>query len=141
MHTNTGITAEVPGSSPHHLPQVAGYLLGKNPFEREKIYNDLKRGLRHTDRTAMSSIDVALHGGGIAHRHLIAAIRNTNYYEPGLVNPKVKTNKPPIMPSEYTDELENIDSDGCVKIPDGPGLGVELDWDWIRSNTVDTIVF
>ncbi len=36
------------------------YILGKNPFEREKIYNDLKRGLRHTDRTAISGLDVAL---------------------------------------------------------------------------------
>ena len=337
MHTSTGITAEVPGTSPHHLSLVSSYLLGKNPFEREKIYNDLKRGLRHTDRTAISFVDVALwdflgratdlpihrllggwktrikayastyhgdengglstpddfaeyaahcyeigyrafkihgwgnapierevanvhavgkkvgdrmdlmidpaceyinwadalrvgkacddenffwledpyhdggvsafgheklrekiktpilqcehifgleqhvdfivnkgtdfvragcyedggitgvmkvahategfgldvelHGGGIAHRHLIASIRNTNYYELGLVNPKVKKAKPPIMAPEYIDELENIDADGCVVVPQGPGLGVELDWDWIKSNTVDTMVY
>ncbi|MBT5872713.1 MAG: hypothetical protein HOH43_04790 [Candidatus Latescibacteria bacterium] len=58
IHTSLGITGEYVGGS---LPgNVIKYLLGKNPFERERIYNDLKRGLRHTDRTAISGIDVAL---------------------------------------------------------------------------------
>ncbi|MDP6716516.1 MAG: enolase C-terminal domain-like protein, partial [SAR202 cluster bacterium] len=64
IHTDTGIVGEYlagPASrTVHGLDLVAGYLLGKNPFERELIYNDLKRGLRHTDRTAISMIDVAL---------------------------------------------------------------------------------
>ncbi len=34
-------------------------------------------------------LDVELHGGGLAHRHCMASIRNTNYYELGLVHPKV----------------------------------------------------
>ena len=64
IHTDTGITGEyLAGPADRaraHLNQVANYLLGKNPFEREKIYNDLKRGLRHTDRTAIGMVDVAL---------------------------------------------------------------------------------
>ncbi len=28
-------------------------------------------------------LDVELHGGGLAHRHCMAAIRNTHYYELG----------------------------------------------------------
>ena len=32
-------------------------------------------------------LDVELHGGGPAQRHCMASIRNTNYYELGLVHP------------------------------------------------------
>ena len=30
----------------------------------------------------------------------------------------------------------DIDADGCLHLPTGPGLGVELNWDWIEDNTV-----
>ena len=59
VHTDAGITGEYlagpVGRAAPHLDMVAGYLIGKNPFERERVYNDLKRGLRHTDRTAIGS--------------------------------------------------------------------------------------
>ena len=58
VHTDTGVIGESTGRN--ILPNVANYVLGKNPFEREKIYNDLKRGLRHTGTTALSGLDVAL---------------------------------------------------------------------------------
>jgi L-alanine-DL-glutamate epimerase-like enolase superfamily enzyme len=86
-------------------------------------------------------LDVEFHGGGLAHRHCIAAIRNTNYYELGLLHPLIGQTKPPIYPSEFTDELQNVDSNGHVAVPQGPGLGVELDWDYIASHRVDTIIY
>ena len=43
-------------------------------------------------------LDCEFHGGGLAHRHCIAAIRNTNYYELGLLHPLVKNTKPPVYP-------------------------------------------
>ena len=58
IHTDIGVIGESTGR--HILPNVAHYVLGKNPFEREKIYTDLKRGLRHTGTTAISGLDVAL---------------------------------------------------------------------------------
>ena len=85
-------------------------------------------------------LDVEFHGGGLAHRHCIAAVRNTNYYELGLVHPGITRTKPPIYPPEFTDELENIDENGHVAVPEGPGLGVELDWDYIEHHRVDTVV-
>ena len=33
----------------------------------------------------------------------------------------------------------DIDENGCLHLPTGPGLGVELDWDWIDDNTVLTL--
>ena len=86
-------------------------------------------------------LDVELHGGGLAHRHCMAAIRNTNFYELGLVHPCIKQTKPPIYPAEFTDELANIDEHGHVPIPQGPGLGVDLDWDYIKHHQVDTLVY
>ena len=63
IHTDMGISGEYPvraAQAKHQLTLVADYLLGKDPFQREKIYSDLKRGLRHTDRTGIKIVDVAL---------------------------------------------------------------------------------
>ncbi len=64
VHTNTGITGEYTAGpverAARTLAVLGRYLVGKNPLERERIYNDLKRGLRHTDRTAIGMVDVAL---------------------------------------------------------------------------------
>jgi L-alanine-DL-glutamate epimerase-like enolase superfamily enzyme len=32
-----------------------------------------------------------------------------------------------------------VQADGCQHLPPGPGLGVELDWDWIENHTVEVI--
>lgn len=85
-------------------------------------------------------LDVAIHAPGPAHRHCFAAIRNCNYYELGLVNPKLKTTKPPVY-RDYSDELTSIDSRGHVPVPQGPGLGVEIDWNWVKAHTVDEVVY
>ena len=73
-------------------------------------------------------LDMELHGPGPVRRHLMAAIRNTNYYEMGLLHPRVGPFYPPVYKDGYRDA---IDRDGCVEVPDGPGLGVEYDWDFI----------
>ena len=82
-------------------------------------------------------LDVELHGPSPAHRHVMSAIRNTNYYELGLVHPRVRTIWPPIY-KDYSDDIDTIDADGNVWAPEGPGLGVELDWDWIGAHKVDS---
>ena len=58
IHTDIGVIGESMGRN--IAANVANYALGKNPFEREKIYNDIKRGLRHTGTTALCGLDVAL---------------------------------------------------------------------------------
>ena len=86
-------------------------------------------------------LDVEIHAPGPAHRHCMAAIRNTNYYELGLVHPRLSTTKPPVYASDYSDELEAVDAHGHVPVPDGPGLGVPVDWDWVRAHQTDEIVY
>ena len=116
---------------------------GGTDFVRTGVYEDggITGAMKVAHATEGFGLDVEFHGGGLAHRHCIAAVRNTNYYELGLLNPKVKNAKPPIYPPEFTDELENIDKNGCVSVPQGPGLGVKMDWDYIESHKVDTIVY
>ena len=71
----------------------------------------------------------------------MAVIRNTNYYENGLVHPLAETHQPRIYRDpQWLDLLDSIDEDGCVAVPVGPGLGVELDWDWIDDHTVGVVV-
>jgi len=82
-------------------------------------------------------IDVEIHIAGPAQRHCMAAIRNSNYYEMGLVHPKAPYRGLSIFKSDYRDGLDAIDKDGCVPVPEGPGLGVEYDWDFIMEHRTD----
>jgi L-alanine-DL-glutamate epimerase-like enolase superfamily enzyme len=79
--------------------------------------------------------DLEIHGTltsllDIANLHVSAATRNNRFaetfweseYRFGLVGN-------PLVP----------DADGYVAVPTGPGLGIELDWDWIENHTIETI--
>ena len=81
-------------------------------------------------------IDIELHGPGPAQRHCMTAIRNTNYYEMGLLHPQGPSSNALIY-RDYRDDLDAIDQNGCVYPPEGPGLGVELDWGFITEHQVD----
>ncbi len=79
-------------------------------------------------------LDVEIHACGPAHRHCMAAMRNTNFYELTLVGPKCGNPLPPVYACDYSDELDGVDQDGCFPVPTGPGLGVEYDWDFIARH-------
>ena len=72
-------------------------------------------------------LDIELHGGDIGSQHCMSAIRNSNYLEWGLVHPKMK------MPP--------IGEDGCVPVPEGPGLGAHYDWSHIEAHNTGHAVF
>ncbi|WP_435178525.1 mandelate racemase family protein [Halorussus sp. AFM4] len=84
-------------------------------------------------------LDVEFHAPGPAQRHCIAATRNTNYYELALVHPNCQNTQPPVYRGGYSDMLDAVDDDGTVKVPDGPGLGVEYDWDYIETNATGSV--
>lgn len=87
-------------------------------------------------------LDVELHGGGLAHRHIMATLRNANYYELGLVHPLVNDTKPAFYSERrWLDELDSVDENGCVEVPEGPGLGVEVDWDWVEVHKTGETVY
>jgi L-alanine-DL-glutamate epimerase-like enolase superfamily enzyme len=85
-------------------------------------------------------LDAEIHAPGPAHRHLMASIRNTNYYELGLVHPDVRNAKPPVY-TDFSDDLDAIDENGHVPVPDGPGLGVTIDWDWVAAHHTGSTVY
>jgi L-alanine-DL-glutamate epimerase-like enolase superfamily enzyme len=86
-------------------------------------------------------LDVEFHAPGPAQRQCIAATRNANYYEMALVGPKCENTQPPVYLGDYVDQLETIDSEGTVPVPDGPGLGVEYDWGYIEDNRLGGRVY
>jgi L-alanine-DL-glutamate epimerase-like enolase superfamily enzyme len=87
-------------------------------------------------------LDIEFHGPGPAQRQCMAAVRNTNYYEMGLIHPSAPASHDPhLYLGDYRDTLDAIDQDGCVPVPQGPGLGVEIDWDWVARNRTSLLVY
>ena len=86
-------------------------------------------------------VDVEVHACGPAHRHLMAASRNSNFYEVALVGPDCPNAVAPVYQCGYSDQLDCVDSDGMVDIPDAPGLGVQYDWDFITSHQTGQIIY
>ncbi|TFG68758.1 MAG: mandelate racemase, partial [Anaerolineales bacterium] len=63
IHTSAGVTGEYAGGNASDYAQMmmfVNYLIGKNPLQRELIYNDVKRALRKYDRMSMGPVDIAL---------------------------------------------------------------------------------
>ena len=63
IHTDVGVTGEyVGGTSPGaaQINMFAEYLVGKNPFERERHWSEIKRALRKYDRMGIGPVDIAL---------------------------------------------------------------------------------
>lgn len=79
-------------------------------------------------------LDLELHRPGPVHRQILAAIHNTNYYEMGLVHPIAPCSRPADLYLDYEDSLTAIDKNGHVSVPQGPGLGVEINWKWVEAN-------
>lgn len=68
------------------------------------------------------------HGDPIVHAHLVAATENGMLVES---YPKLYHYMGPLV-----GELTIVD--GMMQMPEGPGLGVELDWDYVEKHTVQT---
>lgn len=86
-------------------------------------------------------IDVQYHACGPAHRACVSATRNTHMYEIALIGPDMPNAVPPVYTCGYGDQESNVGLDGCVPVPDGPGLGVSYDWDFIAANRIEQLVF
>ena len=55
------------------------------------------------------------------------------FYERGLVAPGIDCNDTPPYMNSLGDPL---DSDGYVKLPQHPGMGYDINWDYIESNKI-----
>jgi len=118
-------------------PHVDFALADATDFVRGDIgYDGISGVIKLAHAAEGLGIDIEFHGAGPAQRHCMTAIRNANYYEMGLLHPKAPASGIPVY-LDYRDELDAIDAHGCVYAPDGPGLGVGLDWDYIMKHRTD----
>jgi L-alanine-DL-glutamate epimerase-like enolase superfamily enzyme len=77
-----------------------------------------------------------IHGGGYGNLAILGATNEETckYYERGLTAPDFNRDDTP----EYLLEpCDPMDEEGYVRIPQGPGLGIELNWDYINQNRVE----
>jgi L-alanine-DL-glutamate epimerase-like enolase superfamily enzyme len=51
----------------------------------------------------------------------------------------MRDSEPPIYKNVTITGLDCIDEDGLVSVPEGPGLGIEYDWDFIASHAAGHI--
>jgi L-alanine-DL-glutamate epimerase-like enolase superfamily enzyme len=86
-------------------------------------------------------LDVQLHACGPAHRAVMSALRNTHFYEMALMGPGMPNLVPPVYLDGYSDQPEDLGADGCVPVPDGPGLGVVYNWDFIEQHRTALHIF
>ena len=71
----------------------------------------------------------------------MAATPNTHFYEMALLGPKMSNAVPPVYTCRVFRPGGCVGQDGCVPVPDGPGLGVSYDWDFIERNRLNHLVF
>ncbi|MFG1912082.1 enolase C-terminal domain-like protein [Kribbella sp. NPDC048928] len=107
---------------------------------------ELDLGITGVMKTAHAAeaigLDLEVHAAGPAQRHCMAAIRNTSYYELGLLDPTTgNPSLPDVFADDYADDLTAVGDDGCVGVPAGPGLGVTYDWDRIGTMNADRVVY
>ena len=122
-------------------PHVDFALADATDFLRGDVGYDGITGVMKVAHAAEGlGLDIEMHGPGPAQRHVMTSLRNTNYYEMGLLNPANEGTSSPIY-LDYADGLEEIDEKGCVYAPQGAGLGVTLDWDYIRAHTTEHLAY
>jgi L-alanine-DL-glutamate epimerase-like enolase superfamily enzyme len=73
-----------------------------------------------------------IHGNGAANLNVIGAIRNCDWYERGLLHPFLEYDEAPAYLRSIVDPM---DRDGFVPMPTRPGLGEDIDFDYIEANT------
>lgn len=92
-------------------------------------------GLRKAMAMAeLFGVNLEIHAAGaslldVAHLHLACAAKNCDYVEL----------PPPALTFGLAGNPLALSADGTLACPTGPGLGVALDWDWIKAHTVLTL--
>lgn len=74
-----------------------------------------------------------IHGTGAGNLAVAAGISNTSFYERGLLHPFIDYDKP----KEYQNRIDDeMDDEGYVHCRDEPGLGQDLNMEYINANLV-----
>ena len=76
-----------------------------------------------------------VHGNGAPNLAVCGAIRNCRWSERGLLHPFLDYEEVPAYMNALVDPM---DADGNVALPQAPGLGEDINFDYIARNTVAT---
>ncbi|MBM3458531.1 MAG: enolase, partial [Armatimonadetes bacterium] len=79
------------------------------------------------------SMDCEIHGGGPGNLAVLGAIPNGRWYERGLLHPFLDHDTPPPYLHKLVDEM---DDQGFVAMPNGPGLGEAIHFEYIAAHRV-----
>jgi L-alanine-DL-glutamate epimerase-like enolase superfamily enzyme len=78
-----------------------------------------------------------VHGGGVGNLHVLCAMVSPGlYYERGLLHPFIDWDVPPPWLNEAVDPM---DGEGFVHVSPRPGLGMDVNLDFIRENLLRTV--
>ena len=80
------------------------------------------------------NLRMEVHGGGPHNMHVLCTMDNGWFYEWGLLHPMVERYRP--FPWQKT-LYDPIDAEGFVQVPERPGLGDDIDFDYVREHTID----
>jgi L-alanine-DL-glutamate epimerase-like enolase superfamily enzyme len=73
-----------------------------------------------------------VHGGGVGNLHVLGSMFSPGlYYERGLLHPFIDWDEPPQWLNTAVDPM---DDEGFVQISPDPGLGYDINWDYINEN-------
>ncbi len=78
-------------------------------------------------------MDCEIHGGGAGNLTLTAVQKNGRWYERGLLHPFIDYDEVPEYLNTRTDAM---DAEGYVHLPQIPGLGDDINFDYINANLV-----
>ncbi len=79
-------------------------------------------------------VALEVHGGGHGNLHALCAMGIPGeYYERGLLHPHFDYESANPWLGSRPDA---IDKDGHVSVPQGPGLGIDIDWSFVESHRV-----
>jgi L-alanine-DL-glutamate epimerase-like enolase superfamily enzyme len=109
---------------------------GASDFSRIDV---LRGGITGARKTAIVceayGVRCEIHMSGIGNLHVIAATHEdtSEYYEHGLLAPGVDYGA--TLPY-LNGSLDALDSEGFVHLPQRAGLGYDINWDYIKANTI-----
>ena len=81
------------------------------------------------------NMDCEILGGGAGNLAVIGAISNTTWYERGLLHPFIDHDE---VPKHLNSIVDPMDADGNIPMPTLPGLGEDINFDYITERTIET---
>ncbi|AWT60077.1 MAG: D-galactarolactone cycloisomerase [Candidatus Moanabacter tarae] len=127
--------------SPEHVPggvfsRAEWVIQGASDMLRiDHNYGGITGSLKLVNVAQAYGIQCEMHGGGCANSQILGATTEATceYFERGLLRPDFDYETPPPYLNSIVDPL---DDKGNVILSQQPGLGLDLNWDYINDNLI-----